>query len=173
MALRVDEPPKPTELSTQAEKTSYDLWERSNRLSLMFIRSHIGKSIRGSILDCAKAKEYLKAIQDQFETYDKALESTLMTKMCSMKFNITKGVREHIMLMWDITARLKSLEIEMSESFLVHFILYSLPSEFGPFKISYNTHKEKWSINELLTMCVQEEGRLNQKMIENYAFGDL
>ena len=22
------------------------------------------------------------------------------------------------------------------------------------------THKEKWSINELLTMCVQEEGRL-------------
>ncbi|CAH9108675.1 unnamed protein product [Cuscuta epithymum] len=26
--------------------------------------------------------------------------------------------------------------------------------------MSYNTHKEKWSINELLTMCVQEEERL-------------
>jgi len=29
-----------------------------------------------------------------------------------------------------------------------------------PFKISYNTHKDKWSINELLSMCVQEEERL-------------
>ena len=102
LALRVDEPPKPTELSTQAEKTSYDLWERSNRLSLMFIRSHIGKSIRGSIPDCAKAKEYLKAILDRFETSDKALASTLMAKMCSMKFNGIKSVCDHIMQMRDI-----------------------------------------------------------------------
>ena len=99
-------------------------------------------------------KEYLNAIEQQFETSNKALASTLMTKMCSMKFNGTKGVREHIMEMRDIATQLKSLEIEMLESFLVHFILNSLPSEYGPFKISYNIHKEKWSINELLTMCV-------------------
>ena len=88
-----------------------------------------------------KQKKYLKAIQDHFETSDKVLESTLMTNMCSMKFNGTKGVHENIIQMVDIAARLKSLEIEMSKSFLVHFILYSLPSKFGPFKISYNTHK--------------------------------
>ena len=29
------------------------------------------------------------------------------------------------------------------------------------------THKEKWYINELLTMCVQEEGKLNQERIES------
>ena len=84
-----------------------------------------------------------------------------------MKFNGTKVVCEHIMEMRDIVAQLKSLEIEMFESFLVHFILNSLPFEYGPFKILYNTHKEKWSINELLTMCVQEEGRLNQERIES------
>ncbi|KAL6318078.1 hypothetical protein AAG906_035223 [Vitis piasezkii] len=71
------------------------------------------------------------------------------------------------MEMRDIVAQLKSLEIKMFESFLVHFILNSLPSEYGSFKISYNTHKEKWSIKELLTMCVQEEGRLNQERIES------
>ena len=48
----------------------------------------------------------------------------------------------------------------------MHLILNSLPSQYGPFKISYNTHKEKWSINELLTMCVQEEGRLAQEVGE-------
>ena len=84
-----------------------------------------------------------------------------------MKFNDTKGVHEHIMEMRDIAIQLKSLEIEMSESFFIHFILNSLPTEFGPFNISYNTHKEKWSINELLTMCVQEEERLNQESIES------
>ena len=84
-----------------------------------------------------------------------------------MKFNDTKGLREHIMEMRDIVVQLKSLEIEMSESFLVHFILNSLPFEYEPFKISYNTHKEKWSVNELLTMCVQEKGRLNQESIES------
>ena len=45
LALPVDEPLVPTESSTQTEKTSYERWERSNRLSLMFIKSNIGKSI--------------------------------------------------------------------------------------------------------------------------------
>ncbi|KAL6320882.1 hypothetical protein AAG906_010690 [Vitis piasezkii] len=36
-----------------------------------------------------------------------------------------------------------------------------------PFKISYNTHKDKWSINELMTMCVQEEGRLMMEQGES------
>ncbi|KAF7812721.1 Retrovirus-related Pol polyprotein from transposon TNT 1-94 [Senna tora] len=65
------------------------------------------------------------------------------------------------MQMRDIAAQLKSLDIEITDSFLVHLILNSLPSQFGPFKITYNTQKEKWSVNELLSMCVQEEGRLN------------
>lgn len=67
---------------------------------------------------------------------------------------------EYIMRMRDIAALLKTLEVEISETFLVHFILCTLPQQYGPFKISYNTHKDKWSINELKTMCVQEEHRL-------------
>ncbi|XP_052294166.1 uncharacterized protein LOC127901262 [Citrus sinensis] len=157
----------PTELSTPREKASYERWERSNRLSMMLIKAHVGKSIRGSIPDCDKVNDYLNAIEQQFETSDKAMTSTLMSKLSSMKFTGTKGVREHIMEMRDIAARLKSLEIEISKSFLVHFILNSLPQDYGPFKISYNTHKEKWSINELLTLCVQEEGRLNQETMES------
>ena len=62
--------------------------------------------------------------------------------------------------MRDIADQLKTLEVDMSEYFLVHYILNTLPQQYAPFKISYNIHKDKWSINELLTMCVQEEGRL-------------
>ena len=57
-------------------------------------------------------------------------------------------MREHIMQMRDIAAQLKKLEINMSESFLVFYILNTLPPQYGPFKISYNTHKDKWLIND-------------------------
>ena len=43
----------------------------------------------------------------------------------------------------------------------------TLPKQYGPFKISYNTHKDKWSINELLTMCVQVERRLKMELGES------
>lgn len=136
----------------------YERWERSNRLSIMFIKTRISASIRGSILECEKIQDLLKVIGEQYETSDKALASTLMVKLSSMKLIGVKGVRKHIMEIRALAAQLKSLEVEISDSFLVYLILNSLSSQYGPFKISYNTHKEKWSINELLTMCVQEEG---------------
>ena len=167
LALRIEEPPIPIELSSLSKKNAYERWERSNRLSLMLIKSHVSKNIRGSIPECDKVKDYMKAIEEQFVSSDKALASTLMNKLSGMKHNKSRTVREHIMEMRDIAAQLKSLEVEISESFLVQFILNSLPAEFGPFKISYNTHKEKWSINEILTMCVQEEERLKHENLES------
>ena len=71
------------------------------------------------------------------------------------------------MQMRDIAAKLKKLGIDMSESFLVHFILNTLPHQYGPFKLSYNTHKDKLSINELMTMCVQEEEKLVMELGES------
>ncbi|KAF7812021.1 Retrovirus-related Pol polyprotein from transposon TNT 1-94 [Senna tora] len=41
--------------------------------------------------------------------------------------------------MRDIAAQLKYLEVKISNSFLVHFVLNSVPNQYGPFKISYNT----------------------------------
>ncbi|RVW99769.1 Retrovirus-related Pol polyprotein from transposon TNT 1-94 [Vitis vinifera] len=115
---------------------------------------------RGSIEQHENVHELLKAIDEQFITSDKVLASTLIMKLTSLKLIGIKRVREHIMEMRDIVAQLKKLEVEMSESFLMHFILNTLSPQYGPFKISYNTHKDKWFINELMTMCVQEEIRL-------------
>ncbi|RVW89724.1 hypothetical protein CK203_047231 [Vitis vinifera] len=46
--------------------------------------------------------------------------------------------------------RVKALKLELSEDILVHLVLISLPTQFSPFKISYNTQKEKWTLNELI-----------------------
>uniref|UniRef100_A0A2N9FGB3 Retrovirus-related Pol polyprotein from transposon TNT 1-94 n=1 Tax=Fagus sylvatica TaxID=28930 RepID=A0A2N9FGB3_FAGSY len=159
-AIRKDKPPALTDTSIAADIALYERWERSNRLSMMFIKTRISTNIRGSVDQHEKVQDLLKAIDEQFVTSDKALASTLIMKFSSLRLTSVRGVREHIMQIRDIVAQLKKLEVEMSESFLVHYILNTLPHQYGPFKISYNTHKDKWSINELMTMCVQEEGRL-------------
>lgn len=166
-AIRKDESPAITEDSTQDAISLYERWERSNRLSVMFIKTKICASIRGSVDKHTNVKELIKAIDEQFATSDKALASTLIMQFSSMKLTKTTGVRDYIMRMRDIAAQLKDLEVTISDSFLVHFILCTLPNQYGPFKVSYNTHKDKWSINELMTMCVQEEGRLVMEEGEN------
>ncbi|VFQ90969.1 unnamed protein product [Cuscuta campestris] len=64
------------------------------------------------------------------------------------------------MMMNDMARKVKGLDIEISEGFLVHFIMTSLPASFEAFKINYNTQKVKWLMNKLIAMCVQEEERL-------------
>ena len=159
-AIQKDEPPKVTNASTSVEIVLYKRWEQSNRLSLMFIKSKINASDRGPIEHHDKVCELLKAIDEQFKSSYKALASTLVTRFSTARLTEVKGVRAHINNIRDIVAQLKTLEVEMSESFLVYYILNTLPSAYAPFKISYNTHKDKWLINELMAMCVQEEGRL-------------
>ncbi|KAL6329388.1 hypothetical protein AAG906_017702 [Vitis piasezkii] len=113
-AIRKDEPHKITDTNTPDEILLYKL----------------------------NVHDLLKVIDEQFVTSDKALASTLIM-FTSLKLTGVKGVREHIMEMRDILTQLKKLEVEMFESFLVHFILNTLPPQYGPFKISYNTHKDK------------------------------
>jgi len=77
-AIRKDEPPGITETSTPDVVDLYEKWERSNRLSVMFIKTNISASIRSSVDQHEKVKDLLKAIDDQFITSDKAFANTLI-----------------------------------------------------------------------------------------------
>ena len=51
----------------------------------MFIKMRISASIRGSILECYKVNDFMKAIDEQFERSKKALASNLMSKLSPMR----------------------------------------------------------------------------------------
>ncbi|XP_019069652.2 uncharacterized protein [Solanum lycopersicum] len=155
LCFRIDEPLE--------ECANYATWEHSNRLSLMIMKSKIAKNINKSIPDSTRAREFLASVEQQFKASDKPLIGTVMEIFTTKKYNGTSGVREHIMEMNDMAEQLISMDMTISESFLVQFVLNSLPSQFGPFKISYNTNKEKWTMDELIVMCVQEEERLKRE----------
>nr|KYP37407.1 hypothetical protein KK1_041400 [Cajanus cajan] len=81
---------------------------------------------------------------------------------------VEKGnIREYIMEMSNLVTKLKALKLELSDDLLVHLVLISLPTHFGQFNVSYNTQKDKWTLNELISHYVQEEERQQREKIEN------
>lgn len=163
--------PKPEDENYELLKKEYDeakaKWDISNRKCLMIIRSSIIDTIRGAIPDTQTAREYLAKVEEQFKGSSKVYATTLIKRLVGEKYDASGSLREHIMKKCHMAAKLKTMEMEISDGFLVHFIMSSLPQEFSPFVINYNSMKVKWGIDELIAMCVQEEERLKAERIDH------
>jgi len=160
LAIQIEKPAAITDDSSNEEKAHYRAWEKSNRLSLMFMRMSIANNIKSTLPETENAKEFMKSVEERSQTADKSLAGTLMSTLITMKFDGSRTMHEHVIEMINIAARLKSLGMTVDDNFLVQFILNSLPSEYGPFQMNYNTMKDKWNMHELHNMLVQEETRL-------------
>ncbi|XP_078433689.1 uncharacterized protein LOC144704984 [Wolffia australiana] len=77
------------------------------------------------------------------------------------------NIREYIMEMSHIHSKLKGLNLELPEESIVYMALNSLPPQFSQFKVSYNCQKDPWSLNELISHCVQEEERRKSEQCES------
>ena len=71
------------------------------------MKDSITLAIRGAISDSNNAMNYMKSIEEQFLGTSKSLESTLLIKMITMKYDGHSGVREHIIKMSDMDSQLK------------------------------------------------------------------
>ena len=160
LALLEEKPADITDQSTEAEKSNRKAWDRSNRLCLSFMRMTIANNIKSTLPDNVDAKAYLKLVEERFHSTDKSLAGTLMAELTTKKYDGSRGMQQHVLDMTNLAARLKSLGMTVDDSFLVQFLLNSLPPEYGPFQINYNTIKDKWDVNELASRLVQEETRI-------------
>ena len=132
-SLRYEKPAALTDNSSVDETNAFDGWERSNRLSLMFMRLTIASNIKTSLLHIETAKHLMTAVEERFRAADKSLAGTLMAQLTTMQYDGVKGMQEHILEMSNIAAKLNGLGMTVDESFLVRFILNSLPPQYGPF----------------------------------------
>ena len=158
---------KPTFTLENLNEVKIEKWERSNRMSIMIMKCSIPETFRGSITEDKDAKQFLKDVEKFFTKNEKTEASSLLSKLVSMRYKGKGNIRKYIMEMSHLASKLKALKLELSEDLLVHFILISLPAHFGQFKVSYNTLKDTWSLNELISHCVQEEERLQQDKTES------
>ncbi|GJZ61080.1 hypothetical protein Tco_0617217 [Tanacetum coccineum] len=138
-ALRFNKPNPLTTTSTVDEKRTYEIWERSNHMSLMIMKNSISVVIRCAIPNSKNAKEFLKYVEEHFKGSSKANVSTLILKMLTIKYDGLSRVHEHIMMMNDMDSKLNDMDMAIFGGFLIHFIMTYLPAQFATFKINYNT----------------------------------
>ena len=114
------------------------------------------------------AREFVKLVKDysQSDINDKSIVGNLSSELTNKKFDWSQPIHDHVTEMVDLTTKLNAMEMEVSESFLVQFILNSFPAEFGQFQVNHNTLKEKWNFQEIKAILIQEERRL-KKMKDN------
>jgi hypothetical protein len=128
----------------------------------MVIKSSIMEAIRGAIPNCESAKEYLKKVKSQFTGSLKTHTSTIIKRLVTEKYSFSSGVREHTPKMSNMTSKLKPMDMGLKDEFLIHLVMSSLPKEFEPFEINYNSQPESWGIEKVIAMCVQEEERIKE-----------
>ncbi|GAV76542.1 UBN2_2 domain-containing protein [Cephalotus follicularis] len=157
LALSTDKLTVLTDTSSTEQRSFHKAWERSNKLSLMFMRMTVANNIKSTILVTDNAKEFMKSVKNlsQSESADKSRDGTLMGTLTTIKYDGSRTMHGHVTEMENIASRLRSMGVKVDESFLVQFIINSLPSEYGTFQINYNTIKDKWNVNELQSMLIQ------------------
>ncbi|GJR01908.1 retrovirus-related pol polyprotein from transposon TNT 1-94 [Tanacetum coccineum] len=84
-------------------------------MSLMIMKNSISVAIRGAIPSSKNAKEFLKLVEEQFKGSSKANVSTLILKMLTTKHDGLSGVREHIMMIYDMASKLNGMDMAISE----------------------------------------------------------
>ncbi|KAM6556615.1 hypothetical protein CsatB_003634 [Cannabis sativa] len=167
-ALRNEQPAPLIKESSHDDKREFERWDRSNRMSLMIMKHSIPEAFWGTESEgVTMAKNFLEQIEERFAKNDKVEMTTLLGSLMNMKYKGQGNVREYIMKMHHIVSRLRTLKIELSDDVLVLMVLLTLPPQFNQFKISYNCQKEKWTLNELISHCVQEEERLKKDKTES------
>ncbi|KAK1626774.1 hypothetical protein QYE76_001089 [Lolium multiflorum] len=150
----------PVEMSYTLENIK---WETANKRCMAFTKNTIENAIVGSIAECASVGEYLEKIKSQFTGSSKTYATQLLKQLVTEKYSGgAHGIREHILRMSNLAAKLKPMDddLELKPARLVHLVMASLPRQFDNFVVNYNMNPEKWDIEKTIAMCVQEEDRL-------------
>ncbi|CAL9019296.1 unnamed protein product, partial [Prunus brigantina] len=117
----------------------------------------MSSSVKGSIPKSKNAQQYYESIAQRFKESEKAVKSSLLNQLIYMKYDGQGCVRAHIMNLIDIGTKLQELDMTVDEDMMVHFALNSLPKEFKSLKETYIAQKETWTLNDLITISVQQE----------------
>lgn len=120
---------------------------------LIFMQNSIPDSIRSGINE-ASSKEFLQQLSNRFTVNKKVETSTALTKIVTMRYKENRNIKKYIMDMSNLVTKLWEPKLELFEDILFYLVLISFLAHYNTLKISYNTQKEMWSLNELIAQCV-------------------
>ena len=119
LVLRVNKPTKPIDKSTTSKKVEWAAWDESNRHCLDTMKYPINRTIRDSIPACDKAKDYLATVGRTFKKVDKVEKGNYLRLLVNTQYNSVSRVREHIFKMTNYHNKLKDMDVNLLDNFLV------------------------------------------------------
>uniref|UniRef100_A0A8R7UW61 CCHC-type domain-containing protein n=1 Tax=Triticum urartu TaxID=4572 RepID=A0A8R7UW61_TRIUA len=150
----------PVEISYSIENKR---WVNANKKCMAFIKNTIESAIVGSVAECTSAGGLLTKIKSQFTGSSKIYATQVLKQLVTENYTGgSHGIREHILRMSNMAAKLKPMDedLEIKPALLVHLVMASLSKEFKTFVVNYNMSPGTWDIEKTIAMCVQEEDRL-------------
>ncbi|RVW60538.1 hypothetical protein CK203_061446 [Vitis vinifera] len=130
LALRVDEPSKPIDMSSTNERSFYEKWEHSNRSCLMVMKYTMDKSIKECVPKTEKAKDFLEYVKVNYTKTNKAEMTTYLKLLTTTMYDGVGGIRDHIIKLKHYFNKLNEMKVELNEKFLKWLILESLLASF-------------------------------------------
>ncbi|CAN6195582.1 unnamed protein product [Urochloa humidicola] len=116
-------------------------WTTANKKCMALVKNTIEPAFLGSIEECVSTGEYLDKIKSQFTGSSKTYGTQLLKKLVNEKYN-GGAIRDHILRMSNMNAKLKPFELDFSGRHMIHLVFASLPKEFENFVINYNMQPE-------------------------------
>ncbi|KAL9283344.1 hypothetical protein AtEden1_Chr5g0139991 [Arabidopsis thaliana] len=176
-SLMTERPSSPKELKH---------WDRSNRVSIMIMKIRIPQGFRGVVPDdVTTAKDFLASLENFFAKNEKAERSRVQAEISSMSYKENENVRELIMRMKTLEAKLKRLGIDnifSNDMMLAHYAVNMLPLEYFRLQNVYSCLEKKfvnengrwhigeiWSTKELISRCDMEEETLRREIADEEA----
>ena len=92
LTLLIERPAVITDENNVEERSLHKTWERSNKLSLMFMQMIIANNIKSTTPKTESAKECMKFVKEcsQFESADKSHVEALIGTLTTCKFDGTR-----------------------------------------------------------------------------------
>ncbi|XP_020185692.1 uncharacterized protein [Aegilops tauschii subsp. strangulata] len=121
-------------------------WVNANKKCMAFMKNTIESAIVGSIA----AGELLSKIKSQFTGSSKIYATQVLEQLVTERYTGgSHGIREHILRMSNMAAKLKPMDadLEIKLALLVHLVMASMPKEFEAFVVNYNMSPGTWDIN--------------------------
>ena len=109
LAIVFEKPTTITETSTEVDKSFYEAWERSNRLSLNLMRMTMAENVKLAMPKINNAKEFMLKIKEysQSDIADKSIVGTLMSELTTKKFDWSQPIHDHVIIMANLAEKLK------------------------------------------------------------------
>nr|CAN70467.1 hypothetical protein VITISV_026832 [Vitis vinifera] len=96
LALRVNEPSKPTDVSSANERSFYKRWEHSNRSCLMVMNYTMDKSIKECVPKTERVKDFLENVKANYTKIDKVEMAAYLKLLTTTMYDGVSGVKDHI-----------------------------------------------------------------------------